>query len=276
MHLPISTTLYAATKAVGDVRIIEIKGTSDAAQVIELPEAETLYIAYQFIGNSVITAAGSRQLKSGQHIGCCTRAMEKLICRIDRGKTWMLLICISGGALRTVCSEFPTLADEPHAALAIGFRQKTLFDKVQQLKPGAYTLDIKLSYYIALLVEQYQNDLDAHMKAADSTDIALYHKAAAYIQQHYMERKLTRQQIADALCVSIRTLTRAFEGRQVKISKAIQMARLHKARAQLRKKTDDTIEDLACTLHFADTQQFIQCYTELFKISPEEDRGRRR
>lgn len=63
---PISPTLYAATKAVGDVRIMD---TSDTAQVIEVPEAEPFDMAYQFMGNSVITASGSRQLKSGQHIG---------------------------------------------------------------------------------------------------------------------------------------------------------------------------------------------------------------
>ena len=67
-HWPISATLYAATRAMGDIRVMEIKGTSDAAQVIELPqEEETLYFAYQFIGNSVISASGSWQLKSGQH-----------------------------------------------------------------------------------------------------------------------------------------------------------------------------------------------------------------
>ncbi len=63
-HLPVSATLYAATKAVGDIQIMEIKGASDAAQVIELPqEKENLYFVYQFIGNSVITASVSRQLK---------------------------------------------------------------------------------------------------------------------------------------------------------------------------------------------------------------------
>ena len=275
-HTPISPTLYAATKEIGEVRIMEIKGTSDTAQVIELPEAETFYLVYQFMGNSVMTASGSHQLKSTQHIGCCTGPSEKLICRIDRGKTWMLLIAISGRALRTMFAEFATLAGEPRAALPIGFRQKTLFEKIQQLKSGTYTLDIKLNYYIALLIEQYQSDLGSRMKAVDNSDIALYHKAAAYIQAHYMERKLTRKQIADALCVSVRTLTRAFEDRQVKISRAIQMARLHDARERLRTDINGTVETIASTLHFADSQQFEQCYKELFKISPEKERSRRR
>lgn len=51
-HFPISPALYAATKEVADIRIMEIKGTSDAAQVIELPEAETFCLAYQFMGKS--------------------------------------------------------------------------------------------------------------------------------------------------------------------------------------------------------------------------------
>src|SRR5690606_38827923 len=115
-HLPISETLYAAARAIGDIQIMEIKGASDTAQLFELPqEDESLYFIYQFIGKSVIAASGSRQLKPGQHIGCHAAPGEKLICSIDRGKTWMLLIGISGKALRSVYSEFPTLAEEPHS-----------------------------------------------------------------------------------------------------------------------------------------------------------------
>src|SRR3546814_123086 len=193
---------------------------------------------------------------------------------MDRGKTWMVFIVISGEALRSVHSEFPMLTDAARP-LAIGYRQKHLFDKVQQLKGGSFSLDIKLTYCIALLIEQYQSDLSTQLKAVDNADIALYHKAATYIQQHYMERKLTRQKIADALCVSIRTLTRAFDGKQVTCSKAIQLVRLHKARERLRAGGDTPIEHLASELHFSDRQQFIQCYTELFKVSPDADRSRR-
>lgn len=276
MHWPISTALYAAAQEIGDVRIIEIKGTSPVPEVIELPEEEQFCLTYQFLGNSVITTAGSRRLKSSQHIGCGTPETEKFICRIERGRTWMLLIIVRGNALRAARNEFPALAHHPATALPIGYRQKSLFDKIQQLKAGPYTLDTKVAYHIALLLEQYQKDGDAHIKAADNADIALYHKATAYIQEHYMERKLTRHQMADALCVSVRTLTRAFEGKRIKISRAIQLARLHKAREQLRRKADDSVADLASALHFADEQQFIQSYAEQFGITPEEERMKRK
>lgn len=275
-HLPVSETLHAAAKELGNMRIVEIKGTSGVAEVIELPhERETFCLVYQFMGNSVITASGSWHLKSGQHVGCRSSINDKLICRIDRGKTWMVLIDVSGGALQSVHSEFELLSHAPHSPFTLGYRQKQLFDRIQQLKAGRYTLDIKLNYYIALLIEQYQHDLNAQLKAVSSADIALYHKAAAYIQQHYRERKLTRQKIADALCVSVRTLTRAFEGKQVTIGRAIQLARLHKAREWFRS-GDDPIEQVASELHFSDTQQFIDCYTELFMVSPDADRRRRR
>lgn len=274
-HFPISATLYAAAKTIGDTRTMEIKGASDAAQVIELPvDEETICLIYQFIGNSAITASGSWPLKSGQHIGCSASAKKKLICRIDRGKTWMLLVIVSGETLRELRAEFPQLAHKPRSPLAIGYRQKHLFDKLQKLKGGSYSLDIKLNYHIALLIEQYQSDLSAQLKAVNNADIALYHKASAYIREHYKERKLTRQKIADALCVSVRTLTRAFEGKRVTISGAIQLARLHKARERLRMDSDDAIDDVASELHFSDTQQFVQCYTELFKVTPDADRNR--
>jgi len=275
-HLPISDTLYAATKTMGDIRVMEIKGASDAAQVIELPqEEENFHLAYQFIGKSVIAASGSRQLKSGQHIGCRTDIGEQLICLLDRGKIWMVFIGISGEALRSVHSELPTLADSLRSPLAVGYGQKHLFDKVQQLKGGPFSLDIRLNYHIALLIEHDQSDLSAQLKAIDNADIALYHKAATYIQQHYMERKLTRQKIADALCVSIRTLYRAFEAKQLTISRAIQLVRLHKARERLRRNDEESIDHLASELHFSDTPYFIECYMELFKISPDAERKRR-
>lgn len=118
--------------------------------------------------------------------------------------------------------------------------------------------------------------MNAQLKAANNVDIALYHKATAYIQQHYMERKLTRQQIADALFVSVRTLYRAFEGKQLTISRAIQLARLHKARELLRNKPEESIEHVASELHFPDAQHFIECYTELFKVAPGAERKRPR
>lgn len=275
-HWPISPTLYAATKEVGAVRIIEIKGTSDAAEVIELPPAEMFCLIYQFIGNSVINAGRSRRLQSGQHIGCGIDQMESFICKIARGRTWMLIIALLGDVLQAARDEFSALSHQPKSALPIGYRQRSVLDKIQQLKTSAYTLDIKLTYHIALLVEQYQQDIDAHRNVAANADIALYHKAVAYIQVHYTERKLTRRQIADALCVSVRTLTRAFEGRRVKISGAIQLARLHKAREQLRQNPAVTIADLASSLHFADERQFNQSYADQFGITPEQERRRRR
>ena len=273
-HLPISETLHAAVKVIGEIRIIEIKGVSDVAQVVELPQdTETGCLVYQFIGNSIVNASGSWTLKSGQHLGfnCGT---DNLICRIDQGKTWMLLIAFTEKSLRSIYSELQLFGHVPASPLSIGYRQKQLFGKLQEITNGSYTRDIKLNYYIALLVEQYHNDLQAYTKAASHTDIALYHKAAAYIQQHYGERKLTRQKIADALCVSIRTLTRAFEGKNITISRAIQLARLYKAREWLRG-GDDSVEQVATALHFADISQFIRVYTALFKVSPDAERRRK-
>ncbi|WP_262249011.1 hypothetical protein [Parapedobacter soli] len=156
-HLPISDTLYAATQETGNIRLMEIKGASEAAQVIEFPrEEETFCFAYQFIGNSVITASGSWPLKWGQHIGCRTHTGERLLCRIDRGKTWILLISISGEALQAIRSEFPTLAHKPRSPLTIGYRQKNLFDKVQQLKGGAYSVISDLAKYVEIIARGNQ------------------------------------------------------------------------------------------------------------------------
>ena len=276
-HQPVSETLYAAVWATAAVKIIEIKGTSDSPEVIELPHGEeTFCLVYQFIGNSTTSASSNQPLKSGQHTGCHTGSEEPLICRIDRGKTWMVLICLSGKALQSVHSDLESLMHPPAAPISIRYRQKHLFDKIQQLKTDTFMLGIKLDYHIALLLEQYKVDLSTLVTTTDNADVALYRKALVYIQTHYQERKLTRQQIADALCVSTRTLYRAFEGQPVTIRKAIELARLHKAREWLRTDKDTPIDHVATELHFPDTTEFIRSYTELFKKTPEVDRKRHR
>ena len=275
-HLPVSEKLYAAAWETSVATVIEIKGSSDTLQHIELPQdTETFCLIYQFIGNSLTTASGSQQLKSGHHAGYYTGADEKFICQIDRGKTWMLLIYLSGQALERLSSELAFIKQPPTTPLAIGYRQKHLFDKIQQLKADAFMRDTKLEYHIALLLEQYKADLRENLKAAASADIALYHKAVDYIVAHCTERKLTRQKIADALFVSVRTLTRAFGERNTTTGKAILLIRLHKAREWLRTDKAATIEQVAAEFHFANTDEFIRQYKELFNKTPEADRKRR-
>ena len=276
LHLPVSETLYAAVRETTIAKVIEIKGSSDAQQHIELPQdMETFCLIYQFIGNSLTTASGSQQLKSGQHAGYYTGADEKFICQIDRGKTWMLLVSLQGPDLDLLRSELETLKQPPATPLPIGYRQKHLLDKIQRFKADAFMLDVKLEYHIALLLEQYKADLRENLKAAASADIALYHKAIDYILAHCTERKLTRQRIADELSVSLRTLYRAFEEKKKTIGHVILLARLHKAREWLRTDKELSIDHVASELHFADTARFIREYTAVFRTEPEADRKRR-
>ena len=277
LHLPVSETLFAAARETTVAKIIEIKGTSDTLQHIELPQGmETFCLIYQFMGTSRTTASGKQQLKSGQHAGYHTDADDKLICQIDRGKTWMLLVYLSGPNLRPLHTELSLLRQPPATPLPIGYRQKHLFDKIQRLKTDTFMLGIKLDYYIALLLEQYRTDLSEHLKTRTNADIALYHKAVTYILEHCTERKLTRQQIADELCVSVRTLTRAFGQKKMTTSRAILLGRLHKAREWLRADKEVSIDHVASELHFAATVRFVQDYTALFKKTPEADRKKGR
>ena len=77
------------------------------------------------------------------------------------------------------------------------------------------------------------------------------------------------------MCVSVRTLTRAFEGKNLTLTRAIQLTRLHKAREWLRG-GDEPMEQVAAELHFTDVSQFIEVYTALFKISPDAERKQKK
>lgn len=67
-----------------------------------------------------------------------------------------------------------------------------------------------------------------------------------------------------------RTLTRAFEQKNVTISEMIQLVRLDKARDWIRE-GDKSIDFIASVLYFETTQQFEAAYYVLYKVLPDDD-----
>lgn len=104
--------------------------------------------------------------------------------------------------------------------------------------------------------------------------VSLYHEALQYIRSHYTE-DLTKPSIAGALNVSVRTLTRAFENRPIKIVDYIHKLKLDKAR-ELLYTTDRPIEDISRELNFSCPKYFSNSYRQHFFESPSEFRMKER
>lgn len=75
--------------------------------------------------------------------------------------------------------------------------------------------------------------------------------------------------MADHLCVTEKTLTRAFSQKKTTISQMIHVVRLDKAREWIRR-NDRPLNEIIADLYFEEAD-FITAYSTLFNCSPEED-----
>lgn len=275
--VPITTGLYAVGYEIDYLRLIEVKGTTDTLTSFELlHEQQTFWLVYQFLGHtSMPLLSASNKWQSGQYNGFVSRGESTLV-QVDRGKNRLLFIGITHNAVDQLKEEFPLLfqiqsSHPTPTSLTIGYREKRLLEKVQQLHTTPYTFAIKLHHLICLLIEQYQQQVQSAMRSTLAGDLALYHQAVAYIQKNFLDPELNRSHIANALNVSLSTLNRAFTGRNKSISGSIQLIRLYKAR-ELLQTTAQNIEDIAFQLYFTDRKYFTKTYKAHFNCTPNEER----
>ena len=277
----IAPELKAVYKEIGSLVCLEIKGElhySDAFELVQ--EGEELWLIFQFIGKSIVNNSRLHHLTSATYQGVA-RYESNIILQLDRGKTWLTLVRISGSILLELKNEYLNIGkllalDEGfhtnQKPLTIGYKEKRIFDKIEQLKNTSYSFPIKLAYHINELFDLFNQELEA-IQSTGSKEVSLYYQALDYIKNHYLKDRIPRKEIADHLCVHERTLTRAFEQKKVTISETIQMFRLVKAREWIRKE-EKTIEEIANRLHFGDLEHFETAYYRLHKVYPKDDSRR--
>lgn len=275
----IAEGLNAAFKDLGHIRVLEIKGETEHQQDFQLfHEKDAIWIVYQFLGRTVINNGTIHHLKSTEYAGF-GNGEHATILQIDRGKTWLACVCVHGNGFLTLQEEYKDITEflvgpagtYPVKPLLIGYQQKKVLEKIQQLQGGEFSLLTKIHYHIHQLIGLFGQDLNVLQYAPQHTEVALYYRALEYIQEHALDYKILRKEIAEHLCVTERTLTRAFEQKRVTIGQTIQMVRLGQAREWVRH-SDRSVEDIVSSLHFLDRSDFTAAYRTLFKVTPEEDR----
>lgn len=276
----IAPGLKAVYKDIASLRIMEIKGNLDQAQAFELPQEEPVFwLVYQYLGKSLVNNGRIQYLQSATYLGLDNRSAN-IILQFDRGKTWLCLIGISGGALSSLKEEYGNIAQlftfsksQPSKSHLIGYKQKRIFDKIQQLTDGAYSLPLRVAHYSNELIDLFNGELGEVESTVAREEVALYYRALEYIKVNFLAYKIPRKEIADHLCVHERTLTRAFEQKNVTISEMIQIVRLDKAREWIRH-SERSIHSILESLHFEDLVHFEKAYYALYKVNPADDRGR--
>ncbi|MEC3878724.1 helix-turn-helix domain-containing protein [Parapedobacter sp. 10938] len=71
---------------------------------------------------------------------------------------------------------------------------------------------------------------------------------------------------------STRQLSRAFEGRPVKLNVAIQLMRLYKSQELLRRKRNLSVAQVAAMVHFRNAKHFTTQFKKHFGRTPSEER----
>ncbi|MGV3763647.1 helix-turn-helix domain-containing protein [Parapedobacter sp.] len=261
-----------------DFILCELKGLPSEMMAFALPAMQTdiLWLCLQFHGKLSFPDGHIGQpetlfsFATGANDYPLTLAAEK---------QWVLLLGLSGSSRQLLLAELAPLRellDRPENARPahpITFADRRQLDAFSKLSFGPFTTPHHIGQLLAPLYGAYTQQLvRPRDPGGEQALILLYHRAVAYIQRHYMDEGLNRETVAAACNCSVRQLTRAFEGRSVTLNTAIRTLRLHKARELLRKKPEQSIEEIAVSLHFTDAKHLANQYRKQFHRSPREER----
>src|SRR5690606_28410093 len=225
---------YIASRKVGQHLFLEIKSTVEKGWDLTLRDTPgTFWIAFQFLGSSSIDAQENSTLDPQHYLGFFNPGSD--LCYLFKGgKIWMVLIGTELKNPEQLGREWPTLTCggnntfHPLPAVKTAFRNKKILEQIQRIKDTPFSLCSKLNYQAVQLIETYHGDLLQHRKSTQRDDISLFHRAKAYIVEHYMDENIDIKQIALELLTSERTLYRIFQENGLTVNSAIKAIRIHK------------------------------------------------
>ncbi len=267
--IPMPRGLCAAALFDEKLSALEIKGNCPMGLSFDLSASRhPLWLVFSFIGP--FSANRITAVDAG-HYTACSFGDEQVSCRLGpSGKTSLLILGIpDDGRHVALLQEWPQVAES--CPQPIGYRQQQVLKKLQQVQRKPYSTAVKLHDVLVQLLDLFHADLLEARKSQDMEQVALYHRAIAYIRKHYLDTDIDRSRIAEALNVSIRTLNRAFEGKTNNVISTIRMVRLYKARDLIRG-TDMPLEEIAFKLHYTDAKHLSKKYLALFNCSPAQER----
>lgn len=269
---------YIASRKTGNQLFLEVKYTTSKDWHFTLqPTAKTFWMAFHFIGTTILNYKDNKTILSHQQYTGFFEEEDRITCHIRSGKVWMVLIGTEIENTVQLGLEWKTLAPNsdvgPSALpiLKINFRNKRILEHIQQIKDTPFSSAYKLQYYTICLMETLHGDLLEHAKSAQRDDISLFHRAKEYIMAHYMDEDIDIGRMAQELLTSERTLYRIFQDNGLTVNSAIQAIRIHKGREMLRK-TDESVDMIAFHLQFSTAKYFIKQYVKYFGHTPAMER----
>lgn len=262
-----------------DFILFESKGKLPDVTSLALPcdEAESLWLCLQFNGQTVFPKGKVIEPDSL----CSFKSMDREIrFTLSAEKHWAIFLGVSATSKRQLLSEFPSLRDhfdEPEKdvlpAIPISYSERKALDTFANLGFGPFSTAHHIGHLFLALYSSYLQRLKGHLqRATEEPNIQLYHRAVAYIRDNYLDKSLNRETIANGIHCSLRSLSRAFEGRPLSLNATILTIRLYKARELLIREPGLSVERIALMLNFFDASHFISQYKKHFRLTPRQER----
>ena len=269
---------YVAARRMENLHIMEIKGTFESDWYVDLlGQPDCFWLHFQFIGHSERDSLPHTALSTSEYSGFYSMLDAHKI-RLKAGRTSMVLLGVQLPHTPKFTSEWPRLAkpitaDQPYfSSIHIGYRIKQIFEKIQQCKDTAYSLQRNMHYHFCQLIDVYHQDLNDKDRSLHKEDIVIYHQAIDDIVEHYMDEDMNIDTIAERIHVSSRRLYRTFQDKHTSVHKAIQTIRLHKGREMLRE-TNISVDGIAFQLNFSTAHYFYKQFVQQFGHSPTKERA---
>ncbi len=262
-----------------DILILEVKGQSAGLHAVDLPSVgnEVLWLCVQLHGKTVFPNGANN------HADCLmsfTAQSERYTLTLAAERQWALFFGLTGNSRLQLLAELPALRqayDEQRnntlRSISISYLERQIIEGLCKKALGPFNALYQTGVAIGRLFSNYTMQLmQPRILSKEETLIQIYHRALAYVQEHYLINDLTSEKIADVLGCSVRNLTRAFEGRSLGVKATIITVRLYKARELLKSQPDLSIADIATKLHFPDAKHFAVQYKKCFCRTPREER----
>ena len=279
-QLPADTPRHAAFEST-DLQWLEIKEniSMEGVRVELLADTARYWLLFQLGGTTDVYLPHAIRVTEGTCFSFGSKR-SKIPLVLASGHVWLLVVACKPTTLPLLAAEFGPLAglkalgsndgplDVMIPEMPIDYVQRRKFQAFEKMTYKPYSTSVMLTEWL-LRNLQY---LNRSQSTPGYKQVSLYHEALQYIRSNYKD-DLTKPLIAEALNVSVRTLTRAFENRPIKISDFIHKLKLDKAR-ELLYTTERPIEDISRELNFSCPKYFSNSYRQHFFESPTEFRLR--
>ncbi len=250
----------------------------EETSIIKLkPQEPCLWVVIALIGGCTFHYDRVATVTSGNSTYFASNRRE-LSMELNPGKNWLFMVGFPQPCFDALMAEFPFLESlnqlhenkAPHwagAIVPISSRLRAVLESLRRLVFQPYSTPVQLAGWSLRLLNYFFNDNRGNgTGTVEKDDISHYHQATKFIREHYLD-DISLENVAEALHISVRNLTRSFENRTYTVNGYILHLRLTKAREVLAF-SDRPIRDIAYTLRFSCPKHFSKMFKQKFRKPP--------